>query len=966
MLLWLAFFIGLSPATVARIHGTGSGEPSRSDPRPRSFGEMDSLIFLQKELLRQSPDDTNLQLYIAELYFTKGAWKDAEEMAEDILSKNPGDVEARFRLAQIYKKTYRFPEAENTLIRLLQQVPYNAQVKLALVELYILKEEITKASRILEDVLISDPLNARATSLKAAVLSFLGQDQAAKELYQKTIEQDEANDNAYCGLAKIYLNEFQYDLAMENAKKALQHDFFSAEAHTQLGYAYFKKGDLANTGLELRLALRCDQYSSYAHKLYGRGVTDLDYSGYPTIHKYQREHPDLWKKIVLADSLIWEGQYEIAKQICREVSQADTENIQAPLRLGSIFWMQGNLDSSLWAFQRVLTIYPDLGLAHSGMFAVLSAMADVYRSQGRKSDNATSPNITENYSGVEAVFTNYAHLPKNMQNAVLTSIEPFSRYLPALAEAGATFYILPLQEKLTDDSTRKFLEGTRTFDLRLWDDIRGNGGLHATAGISSLWDVLHYGYNELAHEFAHQVHIYSLADPEKEEIRNLFRKALTGDRCLDDYAQSDEFEYFAVGAEAYVSLKKKSYLKGYHGHTRTELKNRDPELYALIENLSQKRDVSENILAAKIYRGDQWIYSGRIEEAIKTYKTVLSKQPDYIPGLNALGKAYILDDSADSAIQILESATAINPASAESWLMLGRAFYIHEGNLTHSIGAFEKGLKIQPEAVQLHLELGNCLEILGELKEAVLHYHKALHHNPNLYEAAIRLAECQIRLGYLDEADSLLSKVLERKKSVPAFTQLALLRLKQGSSTDAETAFRMATELDSENLSAKSNWGAFLCTKGEVERGMLIQKEIVEKSPGDLHALINLADCQINNQMIEEAKASLTKAESLLTVKYKPTNRDIQNLYEAEIPAWEKAEVHFLRGKMLVALGNDISAVTEFETALGEVRFFFDADLELFRLHLNNGEMERARLLWEKMSLLNPGPYYAEFFQGKR
>jgi len=161
---------------------------------------------------------------------------------------------------------------------------------------------------------------------------------------------------------------------------------------------------------------------------------------------------------------------------------------------------------SLLSFTKILEKYPDYGTAHNGIARILSTKIDRYAVDFEKSLRLQSEVPFNDYPSLKEVFINYPFLSPTLQKAIYYLFSPLAKFLPALDTAGATFYILPLHEKLTDAESRRFLRGVRTFDLRLWDDVRGNGGLHATSCSGSCWDALHFKFNEVAHEFAHQVH----------------------------------------------------------------------------------------------------------------------------------------------------------------------------------------------------------------------------------------------------------------------------------------------------------------------------------------------------------------------------------------------------------------------------------------------------------------------------
>jgi hypothetical protein len=57
---------------------------------------------------------------------------------------------------------------------------------------------------------------------------------------------------------------------------------------------------------------------------------------------------------------------------------------------------------------------------------------------------------------------------------------------------------------------------------------------------------------------------------------------------LDYYAETDEYEYFAQGYEAFIADVKRPAAGATSRHTRRELQMRDPELYRFLESLAKK------------------------------------------------------------------------------------------------------------------------------------------------------------------------------------------------------------------------------------------------------------------------------------------------------------------------------------------------------------------------------------------
>ena len=149
------------------------------------------------------------------------------------------------------------------------------------------------------------------------------------------------------------------------------------------------------------------------------------------------------------------------------------------------------------------------------------------------------------------------------------------------------------------------LRGRRTFDGRVWDDVRGVGGLQAATGIEALDDAVAFGFDTFAHEVAHQVHYHTLTRSQRLRITTLYQRAIAEGRCLDFYAASNEAEYFGQGVEAFVNLCKRPGGEATHGHTRFELYAVDRDLHDLIAGLVDfdplaRRDMREQVLEAAV------------------------------------------------------------------------------------------------------------------------------------------------------------------------------------------------------------------------------------------------------------------------------------------------------------------------------------------------------------------------------
>lgn len=179
----------------------------------------------------------------------------------------------------------------------------------------------------------------------------------------------------------------------------------------------------------------------------------------------------------------------------------------------------------------------------------------------------------------------YAELPVSRRAVVNRAVAMFSRYLDKLIAIGSRHDLLHELERTTDATQRASLRGKRTFDGRVWDDVRGIGGMRAATGIEALDEAAAFGFDTIVHEMAHQVHFYAFTPLQRARIKDLYRRALEGGRCIDYYAASNEAEYFGQGVEAFASFGKRPGGETTHGHTRFELYRVDPELHDFVASV---------------------------------------------------------------------------------------------------------------------------------------------------------------------------------------------------------------------------------------------------------------------------------------------------------------------------------------------------------------------------------------------
>ncbi len=154
--------------------------------------------------------------------------------------------------------------------------------------------------------------------------------------------------------------------------------------------------------------------------------------------------------------------------------------------------------------------------------------------------------------------------------------------------------------------------------------------------------------------------------------------------------------------------------------------------------------------------------AGRLAEAEKAYREVLthdSNQPDALHMLGVLsGQAGQLD----VAVELIQQAVRIKPDSALALFNLGTTL-AKRRQFDEAIVVFRQSIRLHPHYADACYNLGNALRETERLDEAIVAFQQALRIKPDHAEALNNLATTLKRMGQLDEAIEALRQAIRLK-----------------------------------------------------------------------------------------------------------------------------------------------------------------------------------------------------------
>jgi Flp pilus assembly protein TadD len=285
--------------------------------------------------------------------------------------------------------------------------------------------------------------------------------------------------------------------------------------------------------------------------------------------------------------------------------------------------------------------------------------------------------------------------------------------------------------------------------------------------------------------------------------------------------------------------------------------------------------------------------TGKLDEAEKTCRDVLSREPDQLEATYLLGRIQLDRSDAAAAIPLLRRAARLAPDWPEIHANLGAALYMRgktdeaahhvrracaldpddaeahnnlgvllqaDGRAKEAEAAFLRALEIRPGYPEAVCNLGATLYSLGRYSDAVERLRQALALDTQNPEVQLALGEACLSVGDLTAAEFEFSRVLDRhpeeKRALDGLERVREAQFRAGSIAEcigagaqsvdrgemeaAEAAYRQALSLAPEDDAALKGLALVLLRTGRADQARPILKSLLERRPDDVELLNNL------------------------------------------------------------------------------------------------------------------------------
>ena len=284
----------------------------------RNSGDYNRATKTLKKMSTLKPDDSGLNLELAESYIEDEKWNSARRQLESILSREPEHIDALMNLALVQEMQFDNSLAISTLEKAVSLEPENSDARRQLGS--ILNEEAF------------------------GILGTFGDIQKAAELFKRQIELDPSHYGGYYGLGQVYLRGFNDSKAAEKLfEQYIQTDPDNPEVFIRVG----------NTYLDCRFPRKANSYFKKAEILAGNDPQLLIHIGQCMYDHSKRQAEIYFKKAIALDPENAELCFDIgffyamkdlflAKKYLEKCLEIDKSHVRAHMDLSLIYLLLGD------------------------------------------------------------------------------------------------------------------------------------------------------------------------------------------------------------------------------------------------------------------------------------------------------------------------------------------------------------------------------------------------------------------------------------------------------------------------------------------------------------------------------------------------------------------------------------------------------------------------------------------------
>jgi tetratricopeptide (TPR) repeat protein len=305
-------------------------------------GEGDEALY--QRVIALDPNNAYAHLRMAELYFARGLYIEAEREYDQVLRVNPNSVEALVGQGDVAMAIGLFDRAVEQYQKALEIKPNAVYIEVKLAAAYLKGEKFSEARAVLDEVLKATSSNDRALKLMGDLLMAEGNPKEAISYYERAVEKNPAWDYRLA-LGDAYKAVGDTDKAEEIYNAVKTRYPYRYEPYARLGDLYRDLGDEEEAIFWYTEALKRTTDTTVKETL-AKKIVDL-------------KPDDLEARFRLASYYYENYKYSAAIEQYNFILERAPQNIDALLGLGDCYVGKTEYDEALKYYKQVLVFAAD-------------------------------------------------------------------------------------------------------------------------------------------------------------------------------------------------------------------------------------------------------------------------------------------------------------------------------------------------------------------------------------------------------------------------------------------------------------------------------------------------------------------------------------------------------------------------------------------------------------------------------
>ena len=301
--------------------------------------------------------------------------------------------------------------------------------------------------------------------------------------------------------------------------------------------------------------------------------------------------------------------------------------------------------------------------------------------------------------------------------------------------------------------------------------------------------------------------------------------------------------------------------------------------------------------------------AGRLDEAERHYRDVLTAEPQNFDALYLLGTLYSQTGRFDEALQTLSEATRIKPDAAEA--AYARAMLLHRlGRLEEAVAAYDRFLLLQPRIAEAHNNRGAALSSLERHAEALASYDAAITIKPDFAGAWNNRGNAYLLTGHTEEAVKNYDRALAlNPRQIDALVNRGTALVQLARQREAVASFSAALALEPNRLDVIEARGRALSDLHLYEEALPDLERAVAAAPDRPDVLYNRANAY---SVLKRYKEAVRDAEKALAADPDyPFARGLAVYSKIQICDWSGLDAHLAALSEAVKMGRNAASPFE-------------------------------------------------------